>query len=350
MNWGGWSVAWRIHDARFWGVPQRRRRIALVADFGGLSAGEILFERKGLCRYSPQSEREKSFTARGNRQSTEAENKRYYDNHPQDSRITGPHDTANSVSAKYGTGGCNTPVVLHSYGIQGNTINRQPQNGGNGTGYREEEIGTLNTIDRRATTYSLGKGGYMIEPMKNETLSLMQSDYKDPPITVKPTYSAGNDYHFTNAKKEEIDTIASSDYKDPNKVYVSDGERYIARRITPLECERLQGFPDGWTDIGEWTDSKGRKHESTDSMRYKALGNSIALPYWKVLARRIAAQYDRDITIGSLFDGIGGFILAFNHCGAECLWSSEIEEFPIAVTKYHFGGTDDQSERQQKER
>ena len=110
----------------------------------------------------------------------------------------------------------------------------------------------------------------------------------------------------------------------------------IVRRLTPMECERLQGFPDGWTDIGEWIDSKGRVRQTVDSARYKALGNSVALPYWKVLARRIAAQYDRDITMGSLFDGIGGFPLAFEHCGAKAVWASEIEDFCIAVTKKHF--------------
>lgn len=111
----------------------------------------------------------------------------------------------------------------------------------------------------------------------------------------------------------------------------------VVRRLTPEECERLQGFPTGWTDIGEWVDEKGKTHkESSDSARYKALGNSIALPYWKVLARKIAAQYDRDITMGSLFDGIGGFPLAFQHCGATPVWASEIEDFPIAVTKRHF--------------
>lgn len=92
----------------------------------------------------------------------------------------------------------------------------------------------------------------------------------------------------------------------------------------------------GWTDIGEWTDSTGKKRQTSDTNRYKALGNSIALPYWKVLARRIAAQYDRDITMGSLFDGIGGFPLAFEHCGAKAVWASEIEEFCIAVTKRRF--------------
>ena len=111
----------------------------------------------------------------------------------------------------------------------------------------------------------------------------------------------------------------------------------VVRRLTPKECERLQGFPDDWTDIGEWTDSSGKKRQTSDTNRYKALGNSIALPYWKVLARRIAAQYDRDITMGSLFDGIGGFPLAFMHTGATPVWASEIDDYCIAVTKRRIG-------------
>lgn len=120
-----------------------------------------------------------------------------------------------------------------------------------------------------------------------------------------------------------------------------DGAKTVVRRLTPLECERLQGFPDGWTDIGEWVDTKGKLHkESVDSARYKALGNSIALPFWNVLARRICAMYDRDVTMGSLFDGIGGFPYAFEKCGAKAVWASEIEEFPIAVTKRRFPEVD----------
>ena len=121
----------------------------------------------------------------------------------------------------------------------------------------------------------------------------------------------------------------------------------VVRRLTPLECERLQGFPDGWTDIGAWTDTKGKVHkESSDSARYKALGNSIAVGYanngsgfWMVLMKRISAQYERNATLGSLFDGIGGFPLAweFYNGKGSARWASEIEEFPIAVTKYHFG-------------
>lgn len=117
---------------------------------------------------------------------------------------------------------------------------------------------------------------------------------------------------------------------------VSIGQSTV-RRLTPLECERLQGFPDNWTDIGDWTDSKGKRHKTADSQRYKALGNSIALPYWQYLARRICAQYERPVTMASLFDGIGGFPLVFERCGAKAVWASEIEEFPMAVTKARFG-------------
>lgn len=112
----------------------------------------------------------------------------------------------------------------------------------------------------------------------------------------------------------------------------------IVRRLTPMECERLQGFPDRWTDIGEWTDSKGKKHKEGDSPRYKALGNSIATPFWFWLLRRISAQYERPATLGSLFDGIGGFPYCWERCNGPgtAVWASEIEEFPIAVTKMHF--------------
>ena len=136
------------------------------------------------------------------------------------------------------------------------------------------------------------------------------------------------------------------------------------RRLTPLECERLQGFPDGWTNIppqteiaaddlafwrtvwDEWDDVNGKKRhsdkqiikwlksEATDSARYKALGNSIALPPWKYALSRIKAHGAH--TMASLFDGIGGFPKIWNDLGGKTLWSSEIEPFPIAVTRYRF--------------
>ena len=114
--------------------------------------------------------------------------------------------------------------------------------------------------------------------------------------------------------------------------------RWIVRRLTPTECERLQGYPDGWTDIGEWTDTKGKKHKPADSPRYKALGNSIALPQWFWIAQKMKSYMGDGAKLGSLFDGIGGFPLVWEttYGTGTARWASEIEEFPIAVTKKHF--------------
>lgn len=113
----------------------------------------------------------------------------------------------------------------------------------------------------------------------------------------------------------------------------------VVRRLTPLECTRLQGYPDGWVDIGDWTDEKGKKHKDADSPKYKALGNSIALPFWDWMLRRMARYLPEGATLGSLFDGISGFNVCWAriHGAEHCRWSSEIEQFPIAVTKKHFG-------------
>ena len=112
----------------------------------------------------------------------------------------------------------------------------------------------------------------------------------------------------------------------------------IVRRLTPLEAERLQGFPDNWTNIGDWVDSKGKTHKGdSDSPRYKALGNSIALPYWSWMAERMMPYLPENPTMASLFDGISGFCLVFARAGVKPVFSSEIEEYPIAVAKKHFG-------------
>jgi len=123
-------------------------------------------------------------------------------------------------------------------------------------------------------------------------------------------------------------------------IVTENNEQYIVRRLTPMECERLQGYPDGWTDIGDWEDSKGKKHKGdADAPRYKALGNSIALPYWYWMLKNMAKYLPENATMGSLFDGIGGFPLCWEsiHGKGTTRWASEIEEFPIAVTKIRFG-------------
>lgn len=133
-------------------------------------------------------------------------------------------------------------------------------------------------------------------------------------------------------------TCKQRDYKDATDLVCKIcNDKYIVRRLTPLECTRLQGYPDGWVDIGDWIDSKGKKHKDADSPKYKALGNSIAIPPWLWVLSRLN-EYCEDKTMASLFDGIGGFplIWEFLNGTGSAVWCSEIEEFPIAVTKVRF--------------
>ena len=293
---GRWSIAWRVHNSQYWGVPQRRKRIALVADFGGLSAPEILFERKGL-RWDYEScgeEREEAARAAG--KSIETAN------------CFGIDQQGGKGSANYSEDIC-PPILSDSHGTPHAVSYKQP--------IMIEMTSTKNTIVKDGTsptlTARMGTGGNQVN-------------------AVMCYQNTGRGWWNESDVGATIRTPCGGDSTKANLVKYG----FSVRRLTPLECERLQGFPDGWTYIGEWTDSTGKKHKDADSPRYKALGNSIAIPFWQFLARRICAQYERPVTIGSLFDGIGGFPLAFSRCGAIPVWASEIEEFPIAVTKKHF--------------
>ena len=161
--------------------------------------------------------------------------------------------------------------------------------------------------------------------------SCKQRDYKDSTDLVVGLDGECNSY------TEQYGTLRAHTSGDAEETVMS---RCVVRRLTPLECERLQGFPDGWTDIGDYTDSTGKKRKTSDSARYKALGNSIALPFWRWMFGRMAAYLPEGATLGSLFDGIGGFPLCWEdvHGIGTAIWASEIEEFPIAVTKKRFGG------------
>ena len=252
---GGWSVAWRVHDAQFWGVPQRRKRISLVADFGGLSAPEILYERKG---------------------------------------VSGDIETGGKTQEKTSSCSCEGDCKSH----KPVTMNPRP----------------MSMICQYDIAGTLGA-----------------DDYKEPQIVIFDPRSQDGVHRIYDNVFPTLNT--SQEGQRQPCVYVD-----APRRLTPLEYERLQGFPDGWTDIGDWTDSKGKKHKDADSPRYKALGNSIAIPFWFWLLRRISAQYERPATLGSLFDGIGGFPYCWEKCNGKgsAIWASEIEEFPIAVTKLRF--------------
>lgn len=110
----------------------------------------------------------------------------------------------------------------------------------------------------------------------------------------------------------------------------------IVRRLTPLECERLQGMPDDWSKYG--INEKGEVYELPDFARYRLQGNGIATPFWRYLLKRISAQYERTPTMGSLFDGQASFPMIWEGINGEgtCLWSSEIDKHAIAVAKYHY--------------
>lgn len=146
---------------------------------------------------------------------------------------------------------------------------------------------------------------------------------------------------------EAASALKSRDYKDATDLIIGGGmESYTVRRLTPLETERLQGLPDGWTDIGDWVDSKGKKHKAADSPRYRAIGNGICTPFWFVLLRRISAMYDRPATLGSFFDGISSFPLLWERLNGSgtAIFASEIDEFCIAVSKKHFPDTTEKEE------
>ena len=176
-----------------------------------------------------------------------------YENHGIDSRYTGPHKVVPTMSARYGTGGNNIPLVEQNAGaicIAGNIVDRQPQNGGNGLGCQENLAYTLTATDRHA----------VVELYQKTVGALCRGDEK----------GIGNQY--VSQDKCIINASCSETH-------------HLIRRLTPLECERLQGFPDGWTDIPG----------ASDSARYKALGNSVAIPCVEYLMQRVAMVITLDL-------------------------------------------------------
>jgi DNA (cytosine-5)-methyltransferase 1 len=406
QTWGGyhdevggrWSVAWRVHDAQYWGVPQRRRRISVVADFGGDTAGEILFEHKSVSGYLAESG-----TVREG-PSTGAEGGASYA-----VRIRGGCDgggkgalVQEDKGGTLGIGKEGDPSPTLTAGDRHGVMCLNDQ-GGNVMGVSHDVSGTLRAQEHGHQPAVMAFAQNQREEVRNvgdkavslaaevgmhcQTFVALDMSHACDVIRdcgeVAPSLQArmgtgGNQVPLTFAFGRS-DTLTESDVASTQSArqgksatdlvcavdcrnFREGGETngtlqaksnggisynlqntvrtgMIVRRLTPMECERLQGYPDGWTDIGEWMDSKGKRHKDADSPRYKALGNSIALPFWDFLAKRISAQYLRPVTMGSLFDGIGGFPLVFErHNGkGTARWASEIEEFPIAVTKLRFG-------------
>lgn len=182
--------------------------------------------------------------------------------------------------------------------------------------------------------------------------ALLARDYKGPGradslgrVIAQPVGADLYNGTLTGDKAATLTTATGQGGANTGPSVIEKIVRWIVRRLTTTECERLQGYPDGWTDLGEWVDSKGKAHKAADTPRYKALGNSIALPQWYYVLGGIADRLPDNATLGSLFDGIGGFpyVWAQLHAGRKelCVWASEIEEFPIAVTKKWFPEVED---------
>lgn len=466
---GRWSVVWRTHDAQHWGVPQRRRRISVVADFGGDTASEIQFDGESL----PGDITASGAAGEGSAEAAEAGASYAV-------RIRGGCDGGGKgalvQTEKSGTLGTGNDQTI--FCLQGNGIDRADTAGCNGKGWREDACYTLNTIDRPAVCaevrcmtpwdaqsqrvydgngvsptlssrensglnreavlcagFKAGQGaqaggiGYCEEV--SPTLAAAPSGTNQTPAVVAPAAMAFDTTHITsrengsqpgfgkpchtlnanahvpcvaldmthacdvirecgervpalqarmgtggnqvpltygigNGQAHEAGIMAEEVSQTLNTMhdaqavmcedvshtlrakavcaYREDAEtapvqNMVVRRLTPLECTRLQGYPDGWVDIGDWTDEKGKKHKDADSPKYKALGNSIALPFWDWMLRRMARYLPEGATLGSLFDGKGGFPLCFEriHGKGTARWASEIEPFPIAVTKKWFG-------------
>ena len=399
------SLAWRVFDAQYWGVPQRRKRIYLVADFAGGSAGKILFESEGVSGYTPQGFRPWQGTAGtfaegagasgcvclndqgGSRMDVtedvaatlRAENHGHppcvmgaagfctehsaqargigyeeetsptlrtgtvpaavYENHSQDTRYTGPLETAPTVMSTYGTGGNNQPFVVETpktlnthdigearcnelavrvYGICSKDSNAMKSENPKSGFY---EASTSRCLDANGGNPTCNQGGMAVVALQGSMIG--RADKNGPQGSgvnedVSFTLDAADRHAvaycmttgtYTQMLKEQSPTLMARDYKDPPVVNETEPE-YIVRRLTPTECARLQGFPDWWCtgletdepseeEIEFWTEVfeihrsvmgkssrpksrnqiiKWLKNPHSDSAEYKMWGNGVALP------------------------------------------------------------------------
>ena len=375
-----WSIAWRTMDAQHWGVPQRRLRISLVLDLTGGRAGEILFEPESLRGHFAPGIAPGQATAgtvengAGTADCTDAipVNLQIATRHKSLGERTGlgvgqAGDAAYTLQEGHEHGVC-CPDIAKAYTLK---IRSGCDGGGKGALVQTEKSTTLSTLQAKSNG---GESLNYINPVcyaastepnmvicNDCSPAIRSRDYKDPNIVC---YDArGNGPGMADSLGRVIDQPVGADLYNGTltgdkavTLTTATGQGgantgpsviekiicWIVRRLTPTECERLQGYQDGWTDLGEWIDSKGKTHKAADTPRYKALGNSIALPQWYYVLGGISDRLPDNATLGSLFDGIGGFPYVWTqlHSGRKelCVWASEIEEFPIAVTKKWFAG------------
>ena len=280
------NVAWRQLDAQYFGLAQRRKRVFVVASARtDIDVGQILFEFGSMQRHTAPS-RKKTQTFTTNIDIS-------VDVSGQLSIIAHSADISPTLTASgppfSRTGAPNQEldayVVMRqslSFGIQGNIVGRQPQNGGQGLGIQEEIAPTLTTNDKHVVATMPFSTVYN----HNRPLELSTED-------MSPTLTASREGHtvvygVNGQKNNPTATVEIAHTLTVNtKEYVYEHESpYIVRRLTPVECERLQGFPDHYTAVP----FNGKP--STDTVRYKALGNSWPINVVRWLGERIQKQID----------------------------------------------------------
>lgn len=318
----GWSLAWRQLDSQYFGVAQRRKRIALIIDLGGQRAGEILFERTSLSRHPdpciPAWKEAAGLTA----------------NRPAgNDRMVAERGRNTADTLKNG----HQPIVLESNQVhatvtQNGICPTLPASMGLGGGY-------VPMVTERKIFDARGNGDGRTCPTITGDHENRITDYTAIAIERKTFNEQSFSSYKESGKCSTLKAKAGNIGNGSECLIAEKTIRWIVRRLTPVECERLQGYPDDYTNIGDWTDSKGKKHKYADSPRYKALGNSIALPQWFWLVQRMRPYLKEKPTLGSLFDGLGGFPLVWQRAYGEgtARWASEIESFCVAVTKRRFG-------------
>ena len=267
----GYSIAWRVYDAQFWGVPQRRKRIYLVADFGSERAGEILFESESVRRDPAQGGEARKGTAADAEGSVGgscgASVGAFMGGQGAKAKGIGWSETVAPTIKSVMSGGNTVPDVV--YAIEGNTVDRNSNK--NGKGWGERVSPTLNTQDRHAVSYQEVVGALCMDDHKGPNRQYVGQNK----LIVYPTITGA-----LCANSHPGSYTGQDAFSDMLPVVPSDKatKKYIVRRLTPLECCRLQGFPDWWED----------GVEGSDSARYKMWGNGIALPCAVDVLGRIA--------------------------------------------------------------
>jgi DNA (cytosine-5)-methyltransferase 1 len=339
----GYGFAYRVLDAQYFGVPQRRRRVFVVGCLGDwLAPAKVLFERESLLRNPPPSRQERQETSAfspssfgnygegvgtlrrdggdlgggsetlvttnrlvafgeyaddGTASTLKARDYKdhtdliVYETHPADSRVKEMGEVCQTVTSRWGTGGGNVPLV-QSIAIQDVSGRDKKQNG---RGWNDEVMYTLDAAATQGVAYSIREDAKAnnfsatpleVTPALQALRPSVQSHHAQTFVAhafkVRGGCEGGGKGYLGSDEKAFTLSVTQD-----QQIAVSSEPNMAVRRLTPTECERLQGFPDGYTNI-PW---RG-KEDSPDAPRYKAMGNSMAVPVMSWIGKRIQMVED----------------------------------------------------------